>query len=265
MSGCSRPVLAVRQPDGAVSFISRLDVRRTAHLLRLRCGRCPGCRMATGRMWSIRCLHESLSHYCSSFVTLTLADDLLAERLDHGLFQLFVKRLRKRVGELRYFMCGEYGELYGRAHYHAILFGVDHQALVEESWKLGHVRSDDVTPASISYVTGYVTKASSEPFGKPRPYRKMSRRPALGLRYFERFKGDFEGGSAVWGGMETSLPPFYRKKLDPEVLERLTMDSVQREAKIPLEELIDSRSPQRRASREAIAQAKIDQSWRDFE
>ena len=40
-------------------------------------------------------------------------------------FQLFMKRLRKRFSNVRYFMCGEYGDLFKRPHYHAILFGLD--------------------------------------------------------------------------------------------------------------------------------------------
>ena len=37
-----------------------------------------------------------------------------------------MKRLRKKYGsKIRFFQCGEYGELYGRPHYHACLLNFD--------------------------------------------------------------------------------------------------------------------------------------------
>lgn len=46
-------------------------------------------------------------------------------KLDHRPFQLFMKRLRKKLHgrTVRYLMCGEYGEHTHRPHYHVILFG----------------------------------------------------------------------------------------------------------------------------------------------
>lgn len=222
--------------------------------------------MADARSWAIRCFHESQCHYVSSFITLTLDDPFLAARgLDHSDFQLFMKRLRKRVDEVRYFMCGEYGEKRGRPHYHAVLFGLDHRQMVEDAWRLGHVHSDEVNSASIAYVTGYVTKVSRAPVGKVKPYREMSRRPALGLNFFNRYKSDFRHGKAIWSGMETSMPAFYRKKLDPDVLEKLQAESYERFQKLPLSALLDSRSPARLASGDAIAKAKVNLKWRDYE
>ena len=73
----------------------------------------------------MRCNHEASLYSVNSFVTLTYDDEHLPgdQCLDHRDFQLFMKRLRKRFPS-RFFMCGEYGGLNGRPHYHSILFGV---------------------------------------------------------------------------------------------------------------------------------------------
>jgi hypothetical protein len=118
------------------------------------CGQCIGCRLDRSRQWALRCVHEAKFHEHNSFITLTYDDQHLTENatLDKRDFQLFLKRLRKRLGtkKIRYFMCGEYGENkafnedpsvseqtrlkhyeqykespLGRPHYHAIIFGFD--------------------------------------------------------------------------------------------------------------------------------------------
>jgi hypothetical protein len=47
--------------------------------------------------------------------------------LDVSHFQKFMKRLRDRIKPLkiRFFHCGEYGDLTRRPHYHALIFGYD--------------------------------------------------------------------------------------------------------------------------------------------
>ena len=91
------------------------------------CGKCIGCRIAKRKEWSLRMLHELTYHPQSSFITLTYDDYHLPS--DNSLkkrhLQLFIKRLRKNLGErrIKYFACGEYGGQTMRPHYHAILFG----------------------------------------------------------------------------------------------------------------------------------------------
>lgn len=92
------------------------------------CGHCLECRLEYSRMWADRCMLEALDHKENCFITLTY-DDLNIplvdgvrpdtgevtkfKTLDKRDLQLFVKRLRKRLGgdvKIRYFACGEYGE-----------------------------------------------------------------------------------------------------------------------------------------------------------
>ena len=96
--------------------------------LEVPCGQCIGCRLERSRQWAVRCIHEAQLHKDNCFITLTYNDEHLPSppSLSVRDFQLFMKRLRKRFGKgIRFFHCGEYGEKYGRPHYHACLFGFD--------------------------------------------------------------------------------------------------------------------------------------------
>lgn len=113
----------------------------------IRCGHCVGCRMDKARDWADRCLLELQQHNSAYFVTLTY-DDAHVPMSAYGHpvtgeaqpvltlckrdFQLFMKRLRKRIAPqgIRYFACGEYGSKTFRPHYHAIIFGLELSDLV---------------------------------------------------------------------------------------------------------------------------------------
>jgi len=71
-------------------------------------------------------MHEASLYEKNSYITLTYAPEFLPKggSLDRRAFPLFMKRLRKEVGPVRYFHAGEYGEENGRPHYHALLFGL---------------------------------------------------------------------------------------------------------------------------------------------
>src|SRR5215510_1697934 len=86
------------------------------------CGRCESCLSSRRRTWAGRLILESYAHQSSIFVTLTYSDD--RHSLSVKDCQLWLKRVRKRVGKIRVFYCGEYGDATQRPHYHAILFGV---------------------------------------------------------------------------------------------------------------------------------------------
>lgn len=141
------------------------------------CGQCIGCRLEYSRQWAIRCVHEASLHASNSFLTLTYDDDHLPRdmSLDLDHFQRFMKRLRKKVGPVRFFHCGEYGEKFKRPHYHAIIFGYDfpdkqlfkimprgdrlyRSPILEKLWPYGYSTIGDVTFESAAYVARYVVK-----------------------------------------------------------------------------------------------------------
>lgn len=138
------------------------------------CGQCIECRLKRRREWALRCMHEASMHESNWFATLTYADEFLPKdgSLDRRVFPLFMKRLRKAFGSVRYFHAGEYGERNGRPHYHALLFGLrlddvracgqsasgypvfDSPAL-SELWEDGIVQLGSVSFESAQYVAGY--------------------------------------------------------------------------------------------------------------
>lgn len=129
-------------------------------------------------------------HAHSCFVTLTYdqdhhpADGSLSTR--H--FRYFLKRLREAVAPLRfrYFGCGEYGEQTWRPHYHLALFGIPPDLpAISQAWQKGFTMAGPLTPQSMAYVAGYVTKKMTRPddsrlSGRAPEFARMSLRPGIG-------------------------------------------------------------------------------------
>lgn len=144
----------------------------------VKCGQCMECRLGYSREWAIRMTHEQISHARSCFLTLTYDRAHLPA---HGQLvkrdlQLFLKRLRKNVGPLRYVACGEYGERHLRPHFHVALYGHDFaedrlfyksnragQHLYTSrtlglSWTAGVALVGELTFESCAYIARYITK-----------------------------------------------------------------------------------------------------------
>ena len=100
----------------------QVTVKGAAATRPVSCGQCYGCRLERSRQWAVRCMHEAQLYDFNSFITLTYRSDTFS--LDYTDYQLFMKRLRARFdhARIRFYMCGEYGDINGRAHFHACLF-----------------------------------------------------------------------------------------------------------------------------------------------
>lgn len=221
--------------------------KSTAGTMQAPCGRCIPCRLNFASMWAQRMMNEKLFWDDSIFVTLTYDDDHLPKgkffewqnvvvgnklkkvgvgaTLSKRDCQLFIKRLRKAIHprKLSYYIGGEYGEEFNRPHYHAVLFGLakGDEKTVSTAWGQGFVNVGTVTDDSCNYVAKYVTKKLSGPrFGE---YEKrgvipefglMSRNPAIGRRYAEKYKCELVNrGFAIVKGSKVSLPRYYTTKI----------------------------------------------------
>lgn len=138
------------------------------------CGHCPQCRSLRRLQWTFRLEQESLVHRFSYFITLTYSDKFLPndKQLYKPDFQEFVKRLRsymcrkfakghwKDFQSPKYFGCGEYGDTFGRCHFHCILYS--NYKLSDDDiraiWTYGYITLAPFTAARAAYVVKYSQK-----------------------------------------------------------------------------------------------------------
>lgn len=194
------------------------DRRQSAGIkMQVPCRQCSGCRQEYARQWAMRLTLEEELWDKTTFITLTYDNDHLPEHntLVKSDFQKFMKRLRKkrfsgkpeknpiisdRSQPIRFFHAGEYGEKFGRPHYHAILFNCDfadretlqgHKNLttsesLNKLWGMGLNNSvGDVTFQSTAYVAGYIQKKINGPLEK-------EINPKTGLKHYEVMTDDGE-------------------------------------------------------------------------
>lgn len=237
---CTRPLAAWWGPARTIVFTPSDGY--SDRPLSLPCSRCPGCRKRRVQMWAQRCLHELTVHERSSFVTLTYSPQQLpSSGVSKDDWQLFAKRVRSSAGPFRFFMCGEYGGLTYRPHYHALMFGIDFSAdrveinhknaskyklfkspSLDALWSKGNCVIGEVSFESAAYVAGYILKAAdveyvNEDTGEVMnpPFQLMSRRPGLGAAWFEKFHGDvFPSDELISSsGKPMGVPSYYDKLL----------------------------------------------------
>ena len=143
------------------------------------CGKCDACTSSQRNDWFVRCYFEYLNckkqGFNTYFYTLTYSPEHLPRYNSINVFrrrdiQLFIKRLRKELAcPLKYIITSEFGELYGRSHYHCLFFVYDRitphrlNDAIYNTWRKGFVKPGKNRGivngiAGIKYVTKYITK-----------------------------------------------------------------------------------------------------------
>lgn len=168
------------------------------------CRKCWQCKENRINDWVGRCIAESKDCVAATVVTLTYGnsdrvhagvDDLAAKVLDYSDIEKWLKRLRSAGYPLRFFLCGEYGDLKGRAHWHAICFWKERVPNYmqrvnnrdDKFWPHGYTYWDgDFTESAVGYVCRYVIKRDGSDETSKRSELHMSRNPPLGTEFFER-------------------------------------------------------------------------------
>lgn len=244
---CFHLVKAWQLERGTIVFAERGKILRE---LKLPCGQCIGCRLERSRQWAVRCIHERQMHVDAIFVTLTY-EKLERMSLYYPDFQDFMKRLRHKFPLVRYYMCGEYGENYGRPHFHALLFGVDFSDRIYfgkspagerlytseqlfHIWKHGFCSIGEVTFESAGYVARYATKAfmdggdgkrraldeyfvdkdTGEIFPFVPEFNRMSLKPGIGASWFKKYCDDVvHQDCVVVRGVKMKPPRYYDELL----------------------------------------------------
>lgn len=124
------------------------------------CNTCYACQTNNRNAWDLRLRIEALNSLFSWFVTLTFRDECLPpyNSVIPAHLSRFIKDLRNRYrsSTIRYYGIGEYGELYGRPHYHLLIFSDTDINMIREAsdiWSYGFTDVGSVEYASIHYVT----------------------------------------------------------------------------------------------------------------
>jgi hypothetical protein len=202
-------------------------------------------------------MHESKYYDDNCFITLTYREEDLpyGGTLDHKDWQLFMKRLRSKTKhKFKFFMCGEYGDKFGRPHYHAILFNYDFKDkrysrttdkgykvytsdLLDSTWQKGKTEIGSVTHESAGYVASYCTKVVSgdkadEHYRVCVDGNVIHRLPeygrcsnGIGERFVLDYKSDiYPRDFVLKNGAKVKTPRYYDKvlaKTDPKLLKEI--------------------------------------------
>ena len=227
------------------------------------CGRCTPCVRSYRGQWVFRLQEEIKVSSSAYFLTLTYSDEHLPYKeieietfedapstyyvshlptLDYTHHQKFLKKLRKKLdtlelpNKIRYYGCGEYGEKYGRPHFHYIIFNLPSELASKEAltniWKKGHVDISEVNEARIHYVAGYVDKKLEKPReDKLDNYLQAGERSfmskGIGASYLTEARKEYYRRKEVpyiiaENGTKRVMPRYYRDKLyDAEAQRRI--------------------------------------------
>lgn len=272
---CYHPIKAYRSKVLSVNGkrpLVFLETLSNGEHLEISCGQCIGCRLERSRIWAVRISNEASLYKDNCFITLTYSPEYLPSdgSLDVRHFQLFMKKLRKKYGKIRFFHCGEYGERLGRPHYHACLLGFDFPDKIllrttergdevfsskslDALWGMGRTEIGSVTFESAAYVARYITKkvtgkAAEEHYSrtdfdtgeiielKPE-YTTMSRRPGIGEPWLKKFHADVYNWDQMVTRSGAVIPPprYFDKRyelMNPEHMAKVKMKREQRDVNV---------------------------------
>lgn len=220
-----------------------------AKSFQLPCGGCIPCRLAKAQDWATRIVHEGKFHEHNWFVTCTYSDQFLPSdgSLSYDHHTNFMRRVRRHAAPAkpRFLGVGEYGDRFGRPHYHYIIHGMpladvrltarkdEHKLytskIMQDIWGMGYAPVQELTFANAQYVARYtlkkVTGERAEQYFRPHPitgeqfkvipeFARMSRMPGLGTAWFEKHhRTEFTGDHLIVDGRKKPIPKFYLSKL----------------------------------------------------
>lgn len=209
------------------------------------CGRCILCRIQRAREWSTRLTHELCYWSDADFVTLTYDDDHLPKDMSvhKDDAQRWVKRLRKALEDrnVKYYLTGEYGDNFGRPHYHCILYGMDRsdkdKQIIRETWGNGLIHIGTVTYDSCRYVGDYVQKKlyglranEYKDQGLEQPFALMSQ--GLGKRWAEDNVVQILTNQFITvHGAKCAIPRYYLKILGVDTEQMTKSDEKRQQVK----------------------------------
>lgn len=209
------------------------------------CGQCIGCKLQRSNEWAVRIMHEASTHDENCVALLTYDDEHLhftdtkLPTLNKRDVQLFIKRLRKVCDthgkKIRYYAAGEYGDNFGRPHYHIAIMGCDFRGsdpirrsdagndiylstVLSDLWGNGEVTTCALNRQMAAYIARYITKKISGGIkkihyrGREPEFSLQSTRPAIGRKWVENFYDDiYTADQLSIDGHTAKIPRYYDK------------------------------------------------------
>lgn len=282
---CYHPLRAFRTSQG-VSFV---ELSRNDNLgeIQLACGQCLGCRLRRSQDWALRIMHEAQMWKENCFVTLTYDDAHLpvSGSLRYSDFQSFMRRLRRAYpNKVRFFMCGEYGALKSRAHYHACLFNVSFSDLkvigrsgsgalfytsptLAKLWRFGHVSVQPLNSSTAAYCAKYIVDKvtgddAPEHYGARVPeFCRCSLKPGIGEAWYRKYGRDvYAHDVAVLDGRAVCAPKYY-DKLEKR-RKAASWDAIEYARLLRARATLEHQTPERLSVREEVHRARVSRQTR---
>lgn len=224
-----------------------------------------------------------------------------AASLSKADLQGFTKRLnedvRRKSGKgVKYYACGEYGDLKGRPHYHIAIYGENfaedrqywkasqsgnplwRSSRLTRLWPHGDADIGDLTFESAAYIARYIMKKitgtkshdhyrredkEGREYWLTPEFNVMSRRPGLAREWFMQNKGDvYPHDHVISRGHPAKPPRYYDKLLEALAPYEHALIKEQRE-NAPHNEA--DQTPARLEAREIVTLAKLNQTKRSLE
>lgn len=247
---CYSPLKAWYRPGHPAKFEKPNDSKLWTPGV-MNCRHCIGCKTETIQEWTNRAVFESQIHKENMFLTLTYGDEHLPTGFDliPDHVSSFIKKMRVWISrnvpenpKIKFRVAGEYGESYGRPHYHFLIHGwmppdlvklkqkqgkwTFKSEIIENIWKKGHNVIGNVEPESAAYVNQYISKKFVSTEEKMDDYytivdpytgEKIRRHPEFartsqgyGKSFYEKFKSDlYPHGFGVVKGNRVKIPKYF--------------------------------------------------------
>lgn len=206
------------------------------------CGSCTFCRINNRTSWEHRIFCEVMDEYnlgnYSTFATLTYNDNFVPKTekgnltvrekdIDNFIYNFNYNCSRLYHRKYKQYLVSEYGDSFGRPHYHSIIIGLDpcKRNLISASWLRGHVMALPVLSGAIRYVLKYMDKQifgeqAKEVFQeREQPFTKKSH--GIGKNWvIEHAEELVANRGYVYKGHFFNLTPYqksYLAQLDPSI------------------------------------------------
>lgn len=250
-SGCDSPIF--------IKLTNPLyEGNQPIYSVNVACGKCTPCIKRRVNQWAFRLIQEDRRSSSAYFITLTYDTEHVPltskcnmtldrrivftkkgnKRIKSDL-QDFFKRLRyynekdgiylseirrnNRIERrpIKYYACGEYGGLFGRPHYHAIIFNAFPDTF-EKAWTFGNIKFREADVSSIFYTLKYMDKRLGDDYSYDDEIvpEFSIKSKGLGDNYItaetlRHHSSDLDNNYVLSGVNKISLPAYYNRKFWP--------------------------------------------------